>query len=134
MLFLDARHIFRQIDRAHRDFLPEQVEFLANVVRLYRGDEVETIDGSEVLLKENFPDGKYVDVPGLCKVATRAEIEAQGWSLNPGRYTGSAAVDEDDEDFAVKLEELYEEFTLLSDEAEALREKVDAAVQGILGA
>ena len=33
-----------------------------------------------------------------------------------------------------RLEELYEEFTLLSDEAEALREKVDAAVQGILGA
>ena len=134
VLFLDARHIFRQIDRAHRDFLPEQVEFLANVVRLYRGDDVETIDGSEVLLKENFPDGQYVDVPGLCKVATRAEIEAQGWSLNPGRYTGTAVVDEDDEDFAVRLEELYEEFTLLSDEAEALREKVDAAVQGIVGA
>ncbi len=133
VLFLDARHIFRQIDRAHRDFLPEQVEFLANVVRLYRGDEVETVGGSEVSLKENFPDGKYVDVPGLCKVATRAEIEAQGWSLNPGRYTGTAVVDEADEDFAVRLEELYEEFTLLSDEAEALREKVDAAVQGILG-
>ena len=58
VLFLDARHTFRQIDRAHRDFLPEQVEFLANVVRLYRGDEVETIDGSEVLLKESFPDGQ----------------------------------------------------------------------------
>jgi type I restriction enzyme M protein len=133
VLFLDARHIFRQIDRAHRDFLPEQVELLANVVRLYRGEEVETIDGSEMLLKDNFPDGTYVDVPGLCRVATRAEIEAQGWSLNPGRYTGSAAVDEDDEDFAVRLEELYEEFTLLSDEAEALREKVDTAVQRILG-
>jgi type I restriction enzyme M protein len=134
VLFLDARHIFRQVDRAHRDFLPEQVEFLANVVRLYRGDEVETVCGSEVLLKENFPEGKYIDVPGLCKVATRAEIAEQGWSLNPGRYAGSAAVAEDDEDFAIKLEELYEEFTLLSDEAEALREKVDAAVQGILGA
>ena len=91
VLFLDARHIFRQIDRAHRDFLPEQIEFLANVVRLYRGEDVETIDGSDALIKEHFPDGKYVDVPGLCKVATRAEIEAQGWSLNPGRYTGSAA-------------------------------------------
>ena len=100
VLFLDARHIFRQIDRAHRDFMPEQIEFLANIVRLYRGEDVETIDGSDVLLKEHFPDGKYVDVAGLCKVATRAEIEAQGWSLNPGRYTGSAAVDESDEDFA----------------------------------
>ena len=102
------------------------------MVRLYRGKDVETVAGSEVLLKEHFPDGWYVDVAGLCKVATRAEIETQGWSLNPGRYTGSAAVVEDDEDFAVKLEELYEEFTKLSDEADLLRSKVDAAVQGIL--
>ena len=133
VLFLDARHMYRQIARAHRDFLPEQVEFLANVVRLYRGEDVETTEGSEVLLKEHFPDGTYVDVAGLCKVATRAEIEAQGWSLNPGRYTGSAAVDDSDVDFIGGLERLYEEFTLLSDEAEGLRSKVDAAVQGILG-
>ncbi len=134
VLFVDARRIFNQIDRAHRDFRPEQIEFLANVVRLYRGEDVETVAGSEVLLKEAFADGKYVDVPGLCKVATRAEIEAQGWSLNPGRYTGSAAVDDDDEDFVVKLEELFEEFTRLSNEAEVLRAKVDVAVQGILDA
>ena len=29
VLFLDARHIFRQIDRAHRDFAPGQIEFLS---------------------------------------------------------------------------------------------------------
>lgn len=132
VLFLDARHLYNQIDRAHRDFLPEQIEFLANVVRLYRGENVETADGSDILLKEKFPDGTYADVSGLCKVATRAEIEAQGWSLNPGRYAGSAAVDEDDEDFALKLDGLYEEFTRLSDDAEVLRAKVDAAVLGIL--
>lgn len=133
VLFIDARHIYNQIDRAHRDFTPEQIEFLANIVRLYRGEDVETGAGSEVLLADNFPDGQYADVAGLCKVATRAEIETQGWSLNPGRYTGSAAVDEDDEDFLAKLEGLYEEFTQLSDEADVLRAKVDAAVQGILG-
>ncbi len=88
VLFIDARHTYRQIDRAHRDFLPEQIELLANIVRLYRGEDVETVAGSEAALKERFPDGSYVDVPGLCKVATLAEIEAQGWSLNPGRYTG----------------------------------------------
>ena len=134
VLFLDARHIFRQIDRAHRDFEPEQIEFLANVVRLYRGEDVETSEGSEDLLKENFPDGKYADVAGLCKVATRADIEAQGWSLNTGRYTGTAAVEESDVDFIGDLEVLYEEFTMLSDEADVLRTKVDAAVQGILDA
>ncbi|MDL9947078.1 N-6 DNA methylase [Gordonia sp. ABSL11-1] len=132
VLFLDARHTYRQIDRAHRDFMPEQIEFLANVVRLYRGENVETLAGSEVLLKEHFPDGKYVDVAGLCKVAARTEIADQGWSLNPGRYTGSAVVSENDEDFTARLEELYEEFTRLSDDAEGLRSSVDTALLRIL--
>jgi type I restriction enzyme M protein len=134
VLFIDARHLYRQIDRAHRDFLPEHIEFLANVVRLYRGEDIETIDGSETLLAEHFADGKYIDVAGLCKAATRVEIEQQGWSLNPGRYTGTAAVEDDGEDFTEKLAELYEEFSRLSDEADVLRAKVDAAVQGVLDA
>lgn len=134
VLFIDARHLYRQIDRAHRDFLPEQIEFLANIARLYRGHELETVDGSDVLIGEHFPDGKYVDVAGLCKVATRAEVEAQGWSLNPGRYTGTAAVQDDGEDFTEKLAGLYEDFSRLSDEAEVLRAKVDAAIQGVLNA
>ena len=28
----------------------------------------------------------YRDIAGLCKAATLDAIEAQGWSLNPGRY------------------------------------------------
>ena len=132
MLFVDARNTFRQIDRAHRDFKPEQIELLANIVRLYRGEKVETIEGSDVMLKEHFPEGRYLDVPGLCKVATLADIEAQGWSLNPGRYTGTALVDDDDENFTAKLSGLYDEFTRLSDEANILRIKVDTAIRGIL--
>lgn len=133
VLFLDARHIYRQIDRAHRDFRSEQVEFLANIVRLYRDEKIETAEGSEPLLTERFPEGIYLDVPGLCKIATRTEIEAQGWSLNPGRYTGTATMDDDGEDFIEKLAKLYDEFSLLSDEADAIRARVDAAVQTILG-
>ena len=60
------------------------------------------------------------------------EIESEGWSLNPGRYTGSALVDDGGEDFAERLSGLYDEFTRLSDEADHLRTKVDSAVQGIL--
>ncbi|WP_216670543.1 hypothetical protein [Microcoleus asticus] len=32
----------------------------------------------------------YRDVARLRKIATFDEIEAQGWSLNPGRYVGVA--------------------------------------------
>ena len=58
---------------------------LANIARLYRGEAVETDAGGAAMLKEKFADGRYVTVAWLCKVATIAEIETQGWSLNPGR-------------------------------------------------
>jgi type I restriction enzyme M protein len=61
-----------------------------------------------------------------------AEIEAQGWSLTPGRYVGTRSGVEDGGNFAEALAELHDEFTVLSDEAEMLRGQVDAAVQGIL--
>jgi type I restriction enzyme M protein len=125
VLFLDARHIFRQIDRAHRDFTPEQLEFLANIVRLHRGKAPEFDRGGEAMLKEKFPKLKYSDVPGLCRVATRKEIEAQGWSLNPGRYVGVAAgVEVSDEDFKEQLETLTEELETLNAEARDLEQTV----------
>jgi type I restriction enzyme M protein len=99
VLFIDARHIYQQIDRAHREFTPDQVEFIANIARLYRGEAIETINGSQPRISETFPNDLYTDVPGLCKVATLAEIEAQGWSLNPGRYVGVAERAADDFDF-----------------------------------
>lgn len=132
VLFLDARHLFHQIDRAHRDFLPEQIEFIANIVRLYRGGKPETSKGSDALMKERFPKGKYVDVPGLCKAASVKEIEAQGWSLNPGRYVGVAEAEAEDFDFKEKLEELNEELEKLNTEAHELEEKIADNVEQLL--
>jgi type I restriction enzyme M protein len=132
VLFIDARHTYRQIDRAHRDFRPEEIEFLANIVRLWRGEPIEDTGGSAPLLNEHFPEDRYVDVPGLCKVATIDGIETQGWSLNPGRYVGSAAAVDDHEDFVERMAELYEEFTMLSARATDLTAQVDAVMQGLL--
>jgi type I restriction enzyme M protein len=125
VLFIDARHIYRQVDRAHRDFAPEQLEFLANIVRLYRGEKVETTSDSEPMLKEKFPKGKYADVAGLCKVATIADIESQGWSLNPGRHVGLAEREAEDFDFKEKLEELNEELQSLNAEARELEQRIN---------
>ena len=44
VLFIDARNIFRQIDRAHREFTPAQVEYISRIVRLYRGEDVSDFD------------------------------------------------------------------------------------------
>jgi len=131
-LFIDARHIFQQVDRAHRDFAPEQLEFIANVVRLYRRVKPETMNGSEKLLKEKFSKGKYADVSGLCKVATIAGIEAQGWSLNPGRYVGVAERTADDFDFKEKLKELNKELGTLNSEARDLEGRIAGNVAKLL--
>ena len=37
---------------------------------LYRGEDIEAVAGSRGLTTATFPDGVYVDVPGLCAVAT----------------------------------------------------------------
>ena len=132
VLFVDARKIFRQIDRAHRDFLREQIEFLANIARLYRGEAPETEVGSGALMAQHFPEAVYADVPGLCKVATPAQIEAQGWSLNPGRYIGVAADADDGFDFAMRLEELDEELERLNSEAAVLQERISDNVVALL--
>ncbi|MGZ8243648.1 type I restriction-modification system subunit M [Methylomagnum sp.] len=151
VLFIDARHVFRQVSRALRDFLPEQVEYLANIVRMYRGELVEDgflvgwEDGYEPEIAfplgghgplidpaELFPGCEYRDVPGLCKVATIEEIEAQGWSLNPGRYVGVAEKGADDFDFAERLESLNEELEILHNEAREIEEIIANNISGLL--
>ena len=137
VLFLDARHIYRQIDRAHREWTPAQIGFLANFVRLYRGEELDFTfggDEAEAKLKEIFGKKlKFMDVPGLCKVATIKEIEAQSWSLNPGRYVGVAPGEAvSDEDFKEQLEELNEELEALNAKARDLEQTIARNVTEIL--
>jgi type I restriction enzyme M protein len=134
VLFLDTRNIYRQIDRAHRDFAPEQIEFLANIVRAYRGRKLETDMDSEKLWRQYFggKSGRYDNVPGLCKVATIKDIEIQGWSLNPGRYVGTAERSEDDFDFRKRLEELNEKLETLNTKARMLHESIAENVGRLL--
>lgn len=133
VLFVDARHLYRQVTRAHRIFDPDQIEFLANIVRLWRGEAVETEAGSAAQLAEAFPDGRYRDVPGLCKVATRREIAVQDGSLNPGRYVGvTPGQVVEDEDFRSKLEALQEELEGLNAEATALQSRISGNVAELL--
>jgi len=125
VLFIDARNIFTQVDRAHREFSNAQIEYIANIVRLYHNKPTENMEGGADLLSEQFPDGKYQDVAGLCKVATIDEIEAQGWSLNPGRYVGTQVEEFDEDDF-------YEKFTALNTELQQLNaqaQQIERAIE-----
>jgi type I restriction enzyme M protein len=143
VLFIDARNIFTQIDRAHREFTEAQIGLIASLVRLYRREDLngftfnaadfpQLAPAQQAILHSVFTNPHYEDVPGLCKVATRAEIEAQGWSLNPGRYVGVRARGEDDFDFAERLEEWNEELEVLNTEAHELEEHIAENVANLL--
>lgn len=139
ILFIDARHIYRQIDRAHRDWTSAQISFVANVVRLYRGEEPDfTLGGveAEAKLKEVFgTKPKYANVLGLCRTALLKQIEAQGWSLNPGRYIGVAPGElVSDEDFKQQLVTLNEELETLNAQARELEQTIARNVAEILEA
>lgn len=97
ILFIDARNIFTQVDRAHRKFSKEQIKNLSIITKLYNGDtesfkalideykaELQSVpeesDNRGVKTKkywqeqidwltERFPKGVYEDVVGLCKAA-----------------------------------------------------------------
>jgi len=137
VLFIDARQIYRQIDRAHRDWTEGQLGFIANIVRLYRGEAIDLVTGdgeAEAKVKEVFGDAPvYQDIPGLCMAATLEEIEAQGWSLNPGRYGGITPGEEiSDENFKEQLEALNEELEVLNVEARELEATIAANVVELL--
>jgi type I restriction enzyme M protein len=70
----------------------------------------------------------------LCKVATLGEIEAQGWSLNPGRYVGVAERAADDFEFIERLEELNEELEVLNGKANELGESISQNITNLLTA
>jgi type I restriction enzyme M protein len=134
VLFLDARPYFRQVTRAIREFTSEQLEFLANIVRLHRGEPPEFEAGSGELLADTFPGLRYADVPGLCKAATVSDIEAQGWSLSPGRYVGVGARAADDFDFRDRMVELAAELAMLNESSERLQRTITEDLVDLLEA
>ena len=166
ILFIDARNIFTQVDRAHRKFSDEQIKNLGIISRLYEGDSdsfwalveeykhnlekaPETSEDKDVKLKtywqsqvdwllERWPDGKYNDVIGLCKVAKlegEDGIIDQDYSLNAGRYVGVVIEDDGmtEAEFAETMKGLNAEFKQLNDEALSLQSEIEKNIKELFG-
>ena len=149
ILFIDARNIFTQVDRAHRKFSDEQIKNLGIITRLYEGDsdafwqlvdEYKSEGKQEEVdwLLERWPEGKYRDVIGLCKVAKitgEDGIEDNDWSLNAGRYVG--VVIENDGmtsvEFRQEMLSLNHEFSKLNAEAEDLQKEIEKNIVELFG-
>jgi type I restriction enzyme M protein len=76
ILFIDARHIFRQIDRAHRDWSEAQISFIANIVRLYRGEEPDYTLGGETAAEKLLE--LFSPSPSVRPERSKAESKGNG--------------------------------------------------------
>ena len=92
--------------------------------RLAELDEIIGVAKDADWLYEKFGDGKYKDILGLCKIATRAEIAEKNYSLTPGAYVGVAPVEDDGVDFAERMTEIHQELLKLQDESNALMKTI----------
>jgi type I restriction enzyme M protein len=50
----------------------------------------------------------YQDIAGFCRTVKLDEIAQHGHVLTPGRYVGAEEVEDNDEDFATKMQQLTE--------------------------
>lgn len=96
-LFIDAREIFEPISRKQVVLSKDQLQKIANTVRIWRGE----LDNVE-----------YEDVPGFCKSVSSSEIEKNGFLLNPAHYVGQAAAEEDVLSFDKNLQIIAEFFDI----------------------
>lgn len=71
-------------------------------------------------LTDKFGTGEYADVPGLCKIATRSEIEERNWSLTPGAHVGVPPMEDDGVDFHERMGEIHAELLKLQSESNEL--------------
>lgn len=147
VLFIDARQFYQHVYRSHREFNDKQIQFLVNIVRMYRSQPVEPVEtlpertrknpsvptfGTLPNWYETFPNNIYRDVPGLCRIVMISELEEQGYSLNPGRYVGFPPKPEENIDFGERLQELYDEFQTLTTEAQELENRISQTVDRLL--
>lgn len=149
ILFIDARNIFTQVDRAHRKFSDEQIKNLGIITRLYEGDsdafwalveEYKQAGLQEQIdwLLERWPEGKYQDVIGLCKVAKlegEDGIIDQDYSLNPGRYVGVVIEDDGmtEEEFAKVMKLNFSELKNLNNKAKTFIDEIEGNIKILFG-
>jgi type I restriction enzyme M protein len=141
-----SRDLIRQIDqlyklaeKAHRDAGGKRGK--ASPVKVLEEARVDAVDQLKLVryfhrqahwLLSRFPDARLVPVPGLVKLVDRAELDANDWSLTPGRYVGVAPEEEDEDfDFEGVMRDIHIELAGLNEEAAALAAQIQSNFEGL---
>jgi type I restriction enzyme M protein len=131
ILMLDARNVFRKVTTTINDFSEEQLEGLTAIMQLYRGQKP-TVSKTNEWFNTHFPDGKYRDVEGLCKIVNLDEVKENDYSLTPGRYVGVALTQDDDFDYKARLADIQTELNELNKEAIALSKTIENNLKNLI--
>lgn len=119
VLFIDARKLGTNISRVQIELLDSDIERIAQTVANWRGVPLDV--GGEI--------AEYLDELGFCRSVLISEIAEHGHVLTPGRYVGAEAVENDDEAFADKMQNL----TALLGEQMAKGAELDQLIRQKLG-
>ena len=108
-------HTYREYKKELEKLIGIQVE---------KTEACQRIINEAIWLYEKFGEGEYQDIPGLCKMASCAEIAEKNYSLTPGAYVGVAAVEDDGVDFAQRMGEIHRELLTLQAESNELMQTI----------
>jgi type I restriction enzyme M protein len=108
VLFIDARKLAVMISRVQCELTDEVIARIAGTVAAWRGELPPPPLGEGWGGGEPSEVTTYQDIPGYCRSVKLAEIGEHGHVLTPGRYVGAEAVEDNDQDFAAKMQALTE--------------------------
>jgi type I restriction enzyme M protein len=124
-----ASHTKKEITALMKPF-KEKLNKLNKHLKAYQSETAEFLKeakqriGDWKKLLEWFPDNKYVDVEGVCKIVDLEEIEENDYSLTPGRYVGYSIQIDEDFDYKARMKEIHSELAELNTEANNLMDQI----------
>lgn len=116
--FIDARKLGSvQVARTQIAFTDAEINRIAQTYHSWRGTR--------------WSESEYQDVPGFCRSVPLSEVSEHGYVLTPGRYVGAEDVEDNDEDFATKMQELTLKLGQQMTKVESLHKLIRQKVGGL---
>lgn len=143
-LIKELDHLYKQATRVHEAEVANGTKPAEGKKRLIELDEARKAVAEHLKearyfhtqaewLQTRFPNAELCDVEGLVKLVGRKELEANDWSLTPGRYVGVAPEEEDEDfDFEEALRDIHIEIEGLNSEAAELGIKIQKNFEELL--
>lgn len=131
---IPSKQTEKELKQADKDLKDAEKEYAeADGLWNEKVSEVRYFESNHQWLNDRFPEKKYEDVTGLCKVATLDEIAEQDYSLNPGRYVG-VVIEEDgltEQEFRAEMEERHTKLNKLNQRARVLEDLIEQNLKNI---